>query len=131
MGTVTTRKEFAAPAGAFNETLTLPNRPLPGKDRPRVAGTTGTTVLAPVDVILTIPAPVEGIVDRLVGTSHTGPFSGRVVTGTHAVLWPRYLFVSPPTGKRIQLLWSQTSHRVVGKVVKRDANSILISVGSG
>jgi hypothetical protein len=53
------------------------------------------------------------------------------VTGTHAVLWPRYLFVSPPTGKRIQLLWSQTSHRVVGKVVKRDANSILISVGSG
>ena len=131
-GTVTARAEFSAPAGAFNETLKLPNRPLPGKYRLRVAGTTGTTVLAPVDVIVTVPAPPEGIVDRLqVGTSRSGPFGGRVVSGTHAVLWARYLFISPPTGKKVQLVWSQTSHRIVGKVVKRDATSILLSVGSG
>ena len=132
IGTVTARKEFAAPAGAFSETLRLPNRPLPGKYRLRVAGSTGATVLAPVDIVVTVPAPPEGIVARLdVGTSRSGPFSGRVVSGKHAMLWARYLFVSPPTGKKIQLVWSQTSHRLVGKVAKRDATSILLSVGSG
>jgi hypothetical protein len=131
-GVVTARLgDFAVAAGAFSKTMPLPARPLPGAYRLRIASVGVGPRPAPVDVTVRIPAPPEGVIDRaLVGTSLNGPWlryvgnTGPAVQGAHRVLWVRFRFLSPPSGKRIELVWKLDWRRVVGRVHRRYANTI-------
>jgi hypothetical protein len=122
---------FDAPPGSFDETLPLPPRPLPGPYRLHIASLNPPPRPNPVDLVVTIPAPPEGVIDRaLVGTTRNGPWlryvgnTGPAVTGSHKVLWVRFRFLHPPTGHRVELIWKLRWRRVVGKIYKRYKNTI-------
>jgi hypothetical protein len=137
-GTVTAVASYdLANAGPFSERIKLPPRPLPGRYSLSVSGTSGMTQLAPVKVTVTIPAPPEGVLDRVeVGTSPNGPWQSYkgnqppVVKGSYKELWMRFTFLSPPTGKQIELVWKLRWHTVVGKVYKRYKDVLETSVAS-
>ena len=137
-GIVTTQGSFQVTApGAFTKHLRLPPRPLPGRYRLHIAGTSGATTLRPVDVIVTIPAPPEGVLDQAeVGTTANGPWmlykagSPPVVHGSHKELWMRFRFLYPPTGKNVELIWKMRWHTVVGKVSKLYKDTLDTSVAS-
>jgi hypothetical protein len=130
-GVVTARlPDFEVEAGTFSKVMRLPARPLPGPYRLRVASTSSPRP-APVDVIVRIPAPPEGVIDRaLVGTSRNGPWlryignTGPAVQGSHRVLWVRFRFLYPPSGRRIELVWTLQFRKVVGRVFRRFSNTI-------
>jgi hypothetical protein len=138
-GIVTAHEAFAvAQAGPFNGSLKLPPRALPGRYSLRVGGTSGPTSLSPVQVVATIPAPPEGVLDRVqVGTSPTGPWltyragSPPRVHGTHQGIWMKYRFLYPPSGKDVQIVWKLHWHTIVGKVYKRYKNILETTVSSG
>jgi hypothetical protein len=118
-------------SGKFTELMPLPPRALPGQYRLRVLSTDPPPRPEPVDVVVTIPAPPEGVVDRaLVSTTRHGPWlsyvgkTGPAVSGLHKVLWVRYRFLHPPTGRRVQLVWKFRWHIIVGKVYRRYKNTI-------
>jgi hypothetical protein len=131
-GVVTARlPDFSAGPGAFSKTLPLPARPLPGAYRLHVASVGPAPRPAPVDVMLRIPAPPEGVIDRaLVGTSLNGPWlryvgnTGPAVHGSHRTLWVRFRFLYPPRAGRVELVWKLQWRRVVGKVHRRYKNTI-------
>ena len=137
-GTVTAVATYdVADAGPFSERMKLPPRPLPGRYSLSVSGTSGTTHLAPVKVAVTIPAPPEGVLDRVqVSTGPNGPwlnYKGNqppVIKGSHKELWMRFTFLSPPTGKNVELVWKLKWHTVVGKVYKRYKDVLESSVSS-
>lgn len=131
-GVVTARlPDFEVAAGTFSKVMRLPARPLPGPYRLRVASTSPPPRPAPVDLSVRIPAPPEGVIDRaLVGTSRNGPWlryignTGPAVQGSHKVLWVRFRFLHPPSGGRIELVWTLQWRKVVGKVFRRYRNTI-------
>jgi hypothetical protein len=131
-GVVTARLgDFEVAAGAFNKTMPLPARPLPGVYRLRVASVGAGPRPAPVDTSVRIPAPPEGVIDRaLVGTSLKGPWlhyvgnTGPAVQGAHRTLWVRFRFLYPPRAGRVELVWKLQWRRVVGKVYRRYSNTI-------
>ncbi len=131
-GVVTARASFdIARGGPFTARLGLPPRPLPGRYSLRVGGTSGTTALKTVEVIVTLPPPPEGVLDRVeVGTTPNGPWllynghSAPIVRGAHNELWMRFRFLSPPTGRHIEIVWKMGWHTVVGKVAKRYADTV-------
>jgi hypothetical protein len=62
-----------APAGTLASTLTLAPSTVPGRYRIEVSGTVDGAAIAPLRVPLVIPAPVEGVVDKvLVSTTVRG-----------------------------------------------------------
>jgi hypothetical protein len=78
------------------------------------------------------------VLDRAeVGATPTGPWllykSGTppIVHGSHKELWMRFRFLSPPSGKNIELVWKLHWHRVVGKVYKLYKDTLTTSVSSG
>jgi hypothetical protein len=131
-GGVTARlPEFEAGPGAFHETLTLPPRALPGRYRLRVLSKDSPSTLKPVDVIVRVPAPPEGVVARaLVGPTRQGPWlryvgtTGPALSGQHTVVWVRFRFLYPPTGRHVQLVWKLRWHTLVGKVYRRYENTL-------
>lgn len=130
--------EFEALSGSFGQTMSLPARPLPGPYRLRVASLNPPPRPQPVDLVVTIPAPREGVIDRaLVGTSRNGPWlqyvgnTGPSVTGSHKILWVRFRFLYPPSGHRVELVWRLRWHKVIGKVYKRYKNTIDTYAKSG
>jgi hypothetical protein len=137
-GVVTARAEFEVTrAGPFTKAIHLPPRPLPGTYSLRVGGMSGGSKLQTVEVKVAIPAPPEGVLDQAqVGTSPQGPWllykSGTppVVSGSHKTLWMRFRFLSPPTGKQIELVWRLHWHRLVGKVYKLYKDVLTTSVAS-
>jgi hypothetical protein len=138
-GIVTARSSFAvAQAGPFSGRVRLPPRALPGRYSLRVSGTSGTATLAPTQVIVTIPAPPEGVLDRVeVGTAPNGPWltykggSPPVVHGSHNSLWMQYRFLYPPSGHDVEVVWKLHWHKLVGKVYKRYKDVLETTVGSG
>lgn len=138
-GGVTARlPEFdVARAGTFEKVLPLPPRALPGKYRLRVLSKDPAPRPAPVDVIVTIPAPPEGVVARaLVGPTRHGPWlryvgmTGPALSGPHKIVWVRFRFLYPPTGRRVQLVWKLHWHVLVGKVYRRYRNTLDTYAGS-
>ncbi|HEX4519233.1 MAG TPA: hypothetical protein VH063_06590 [Gaiellaceae bacterium] len=137
-GVVTARASFElAHAGAFTEQIHLPPRPLPGVYSLRVGGTSAGATLPPVEIKVTIPAPPEGVLDRVeVSTSPSGPWlvygngSAPVISGAHRELWMRFRFLYPPTGKQVQLVWKMRWHVVVGKISKLVKDTLNTSVAS-
>ena len=112
--------------------------PLPGRYSLRVSGTSGTATLAPAEVIVTIPAPPEGVLDRVqVGASPNGPWqtytggSPPVLHGAHQNLFMKYRFLYPPSGHEIEVIWKLHWHTIVGKVYKRYKDVIETTVASG
>jgi hypothetical protein len=138
-GVVTAQQTYdVAQAGSFSERLRLPARPLPGPYTLRVTGTSASAPLAPVDLDVALPAPPEGVLDRvLVATSRTGPWQrynetqAPVVHGTHKEIWMRFRFLYPPTGRHVVLIWTLHWHRLIGKVAKRYKGTIDTYVRSG
>jgi len=126
-GVVTARAVFPpVQAGPFTEHLALPPRALPGQYTLRVAGTSGATKLVPVDLTVTLPAPPEGVLDRvLVAPAKTGPWqayglsSPPVIHGRHKVLWMRFRFLHPPTSQNVKIVWKYKWHILLGKVYRR------------
>jgi hypothetical protein len=135
-GTVTARTEFVmAHGGTFTRRLRLPPRPLPGTYSLRVGGTTGEGVRR-AEVRIRIPAPPEGVLARAeVGTTPHGPWllykrgSPPVISGSHRI-WVRFHFLSPPTGKRIELVWKLHWRTVVRRVATDYKDTLVTSVGS-
>jgi hypothetical protein len=131
-GFVSARADFEiVRAGAFSEKLRLPPRPLPGRYRLSIGGKSGTTELKTVEIVVTIPAPPEGVLDRTeVGTTANGPWllyrgqSPPVVHGSHKELWMRFRFLSPPSGRHIEIVWKMSWHTIVGKVSKGYADTL-------
>ena len=138
-GVVTARSTFeVAQAGPFSGRLRLPPRALPGRYSLRVSGTSGAATLAPAEVIVTIPAPPEGVLDRVqVGAAPNGPWqtytggSPPVLHGAHQTLFMKYRFLYPPSGHDIEVVWKLHWHRIVGKVYKRYKDVIETTVASG
>ena len=138
-GIVTARSVFTlTKSGPFAVQMHLPPRPLPGRYSLRITGTSGTTSLAPVATTITIPAPPEGVLDRVqVSTTRNGPWQSYgngtppVVKGSHTELWMKFRFLYPPTGQNVLLVWKLHWHTLVGKVYKRYKNTLLTSVSSG
>jgi hypothetical protein len=138
-GVVTATSSFdVAQAGPFNGRIKLPPRALPGRYSLRISGTTGTSAISPVQVIVTIPAPPEGVLDQVqVGAAPNGPWqtykggSPPRLTGSHKTLYMQYRFLYPPTGKDIQIVWKLHWHVVVGKVLKRYKDVLETTVASG
>ena len=121
-GVVTARIDFdVARGGTFSANMTLPPRPLPGRYRLRVSGKSGKTVLRAVDRTVTIASPLEGVVGRaLVGTTREGPWlrydeRAPVVDGAHNELWVRFVFLSPPRDRRVEVVWKRGWRVVVGR----------------
>jgi hypothetical protein len=137
-GIVTARSVFElTKPGPFAVQMHLPPRPLPGRYSLRITGTDGTTSLAPVKTTITIPAPPEGVLDRVeVGTTPNGPWlsygngAPPVVRGSHTELWMKFRFLYPPTGQKVLFVWKLRWHTLVGKVYKRYKNTLLTSVSS-
>jgi hypothetical protein len=135
-GRVTAQATFdVEQAGAFTRRLRLPPRPLPGRYTLRVSR---SAPLGAVKRVVVIPAPPEGVLDRaLVGTTKDGPWqaynvdSAPVVHGSHNELWMRFHFLSPPTGRVVELTWKYRWHIVVGKVYKRYKHVLLTYAKSG
>jgi hypothetical protein len=50
------------------------------------------------------------------------------VSGAHNILWTRFRFLYPPSGRRIELVRKLRCHIVVGKVYARYANTIVTFV---
>ena len=131
-GLVTARAGFAvARGGTFSEKLRLPPRPLPGRYSLSIGGKSGATDLKTVELVVTIPSPPEGVLDRAeVATTSHGPWllyrsqSPPVVHGAHKELWMRFRFLSPPSGRHIEIVWKMSWHRIVGKVSKRYADTL-------
>jgi len=131
-GVVTATLDFdVAQPGSFSELMKLPARALPGRYRLRIVSTSAPPRPAPVERIVAIPAPPEGVIDRaLVGTTRSGPWlryigaTGPAVSGPHKTLWVRFRFLYPPSGRRVELVWKLRWHVVVGKVDRRYANTI-------
>jgi hypothetical protein len=130
--------DFDVAPGAFSKVMPLPARPLPGAYRLRIQSTNSPPRPAPVEVIVRIPAPPEGVIDRaLVGTTRNGPWlryignTGPAVQGSHRVLWVRFRFLHPPTGQRVELVWKLQWRRVVGRVYRRYRNTIDTYARSG
>lgn len=135
---VTARSTFdLAKSGPFTVQMHLPPRPLPGRYSLRITGTSGTTSLTPVATTITIPAPPEGVLDRVeVSTTRNGPWQSYgngtppVIKGSHTELWMKFRFLYPPTGQTVLLVWKLRWHTLVGKVYKRYKNTLLTSVSS-
>lgn len=138
-GVVTARASFKLPAGGpFTEQLKLPPRPLPGVYSLRVGGTSAGASFDPVEIKVTIPAPPEGVLDRVeVSTTPSGPWlvygngSAPVISGAHKELWMRFRFLYPPTGQHVQLVWKMRWHVIVGKISKLVKDTLNTSVASG
>ncbi len=138
-GIVTARSTFdVAQAGSFTGQLRLPPRALPGRYSLRVSGKSGTATLAPAEVIVTIPAPPEGVLDRVqVGAAPNGPWqiytggSPPVLHGSYRNLFMQYRFLYPPSGHDIEVIWKLHWHTIVGKVYKRYKDVIETTVASG
>jgi hypothetical protein len=123
--------DFDVAAGPFSKVMPLPARPLPGPYRLRIASTSPAPRPAPVEVTVRIAAPPEGVIDRaLVGTTRNGPWlqyvgnTGPAVQGSHNALWVRFRFLSPPSGRRVEIVWKLNWRRVVGRVYRRYRNTI-------
>jgi hypothetical protein len=137
-GVVTAHSVFKlTKSGPFAVQMHLPPRPLPGRYSLRITGTSGSTSLAPVATTVTIPAPPEGVLDRVqVSTTKDGPWltygngTPPVVKGSHTQLWMKFRFLYPPTGQKVQFVWKLRWHRLVGKIYKRYKNTLLTSVTS-
>jgi hypothetical protein len=137
-GIVTKRQVFqVAGPGAFHARLRLPPRPLPGRYSLKVTATIGPATLAPITVGVAIPAPAEGVLDRvrvsafpngpwLLYTKNTPPH----IQGSHKELWMQFRFLYPPSGKTVQLVWKLKWHTIVGKVTKRYKDILETSVAS-
>jgi hypothetical protein len=108
----------AAADGQFSGTMKLPPRLLPGRYLLRVFGTSGTTQLTPVERSVTVPAPVEGVVDRA-STSTTRNGAPTINTrGPRSVLWARFHFLVPPKSGRVTASWYTPSFKWVGTVTR-------------
>jgi hypothetical protein len=137
-GVVTTRSVFTiTKPGHFAVQMHLPPRPLPGRYSLRITGTSGTKSFAPVATTITIPAPPEGVLDRVqVSTTRNGPWltygngTPPVLKGSHTQLWMKFRFLYPPTGHNVQFVWKLRWHRLVGKVYKSYKNTLLTFVSS-
>ncbi len=137
-GIVTAHTVFQlSKSGAFAVRMNLPPRPLPGRYSLRITGTSGSGSLAPVATTVVIPAPPEGVLDRVqVSTTRNGPWltyrNGKppVFRGGHTQIWMKFRFLSPPTGQQVLFVWKLRWHRLVGKVYKRYKNTLLTSVSS-
>src|SRR6266508_4987384 len=123
-----------ARAGRFTWDVPLANsRALPGRYSLRITGTSGTADLEPVDLTLTLPSPPEGVVDRgEVGTTKNGPWyvydidhhMSPVLRGNYTMLYARFTFLSPPTGRRLKVEWKKQFHIVVGYKYKEYQDKI-------
>lgn len=131
-GVVTARLDFdVGQAGTFSKAIRLPPRALPGRYRLRILSTSPPPRPTPVEAVVRIPAPPEGVIDRaLVGTTRNGPWlqyvgnTGPAVSGPRTELWVRFRFLHPPQGRRVELVWKLKWRTVIGKVHRRYANTI-------
>jgi hypothetical protein len=131
-GIVTARLGFTVgPAGTYSKTMPLPPRTLPGRYRLRLLSTSAPPRPTPVEAVVRVPAPPEGVIDRaLVGPTRNGPWlqyvgnTGPAVSGPHTELWVRFRFLHPPLGRRVVLVWKLKWRTVIGKVDRRYANTI-------
>jgi hypothetical protein len=131
-GVVTAKEDYQVEQGPFSETLRLPARPLPGKYTLQIRGMSDAMTLEPVQRIIVMPAPPEGVLDRAsVGVTKTGPWLGYAVNtppvlkGEHPIVWMRFRFLAPPTGRQVELVWKYKWHIVVGRVYKRYKDTLL------
>jgi hypothetical protein len=120
-------------AGPFTLTLPLYVRSLPGKYTLRIVGLDESAGLEPAVATVTLPPPLEGVVDRAeVGTSKNGPWhvydidhhSSPVLRGKYKELYTRFTFLSPPRGGRIEVVWRLQWRKIVGKKYKAYRDTI-------
>jgi hypothetical protein len=100
--------------GSFSQVLKLPARPLPGKYRLTVSGqSSGTRLTATRD--LTLPAPIEGIVDQAYASSTKGGAPIKTVKSPRTELWVHYHFVVKPKLNTVRVGWHSPDFRWYGQ----------------
>lgn len=98
--------ELSVGAGSFTKTIQLSARPVPGTYSLRITGTSGGTTIPAVQRLLTIHAPVEGVVDRWY-TSRTkdGPPT-HVIRGAHQI-FAHFHFLVRPQVQVVTFVWQK------------------------
>ena len=127
------RATIQSAGGAFSGELKLPARLLPGDYLLRVYGTSGTDTLMPAERQVTVPAPVEGIVDRGWATTTRGGAPMKRIQGPRTELWAHFHFLVPPKSGKITAAWYTPSYKYIGTVTKpyRESFDTFVRVPGG
>jgi hypothetical protein len=125
------RQVVRLPAGSFTRTIKLAPRLLPGKLTLRIQGAGAGAVLVPVVRTITLPAPVEGVVERAyVSSLQRGP-AATTLRGKDRI-YATFRFAALPKGsRRITVRWIAPSGEKTPPDGRPRTRTVSAVVGNG
>ena len=120
----------AVSSGPFTATLGLPPASLPGVYVLHVSGTSGAGEFPALDREVVVPAPPEGVVNRVSISTRPGGRPAVSVSGPQRELWVDFHFAARPSTPSVVITWIAPSGVEVGSLKRPYAETVESSIGS-